>query len=321
MYVYAFQPSCRHQGDENGKRSLQHNEWLEENPDRRNDEREGLLPFFLNRFENLSDQFPIFRADHPYALMPRADELNEIIDAFNAVAADPDCGADIWRGDDILGWLYENFNVVEKQKLKESGEKTEYDKVSLQSQVYTPQWVVKFLVDNTVGKMYLEMFPESNIDREPDPETDEIKYRIANRPTEKTRNFKPLEKWRIIDPACGSGNFLIYTMSLLYDLYLDQIENFGADYSKRDIPALIVENNLYGVDLDERAVQLSQIALRIKACELGGCRFHSPKKTNVVCSNFILPEYERVRSQIEFNSWSDNEREIVGKIWTDLREA
>lgn len=316
-----FFPEIIMRRDENGKRSLQHNEWLEENPDRRNDEREGLLPFFLNRFENLSDQFPIFRADHPYALMPRADELNEIIDAFNAVAADPDCGADIWRGDDILGWLYENFNVVEKQKLKESGEKTEYDKVSLQSQVYTPQWVVKFLVDNTVGKMYLEMFPESNIDREPDPETDEIKYRIANRPTEKTRNFKPLEKWRIIDPACGSGNFLIYTMSLLYDLYLDQIENFGADYSKRDIPALIVENNLYGVDLDERAVQLSQIALRIKACELGGCRFHSPKKTNVVCSNFILPEYERVRSEIEFNSWSDNEREIVGKIWTDLREA
>lgn len=263
-----FFPEIIMRRDENAKKSAQHNEWLEEHPDSRNDEREGLLPFLLDSFDTLAEQYPIFRADHPYALMPRADELNEIIDAINAVSADPDCGADIWRGDDILGWLYENFNVVEKQQLKESGEKTEYDKVSLQSQVYTPQWVVKFLVDNTVGKMYLEMFPESNIDREADPETDEIKYRIANRPTEKTRNFRPLEKWRIIDPACGSGNFLIYTMSLLYDLYVDQIENFGADYSRRDIPALIIENNLYGVDLDERAVQLSQIALRIKAREL-----------------------------------------------------
>ena len=316
-----FFPEIIMRRDENGKRSLQHNEWLEENPDRRNDEREGLLPFFLNRFENLSDQFPIFRADHPYALMPRADELHEIIDAFNAVAADPDCGADIWRGDDILGWLYENFNVVEKQQLKESGEKTEYDKVSLQSQVYTPHWVVKFLVDNTVGKMYLEMFPESNIDREPDPGTDEIKYRIANRPTEKTRNFKPLEKWRIIDPACGSGNFLIYTMSLLYDLYIDQIENFGADYSKRDIPALIVENNLYGVDLDERAVQLSQIALRIKARELGSRRFHSPKKTNVVCSNFILPDYEQVRHMVEWSDWDKQKAATVEKVWNDLAQA
>ena len=193
-----FFPEIIMRRDENAKKSAQHNEWLEEHPDSRNDEREGLLPFLLDSFDSLAEQYPIFRADHPYALMPRADELNEIIDAFNAVSADPDCGADIWRGDDILGWLYENFNVVEKQQLKESGEKTEYDKVSLQSQVYTPQWVVKFLVDNTVGKMYLEMFPESNIDREPDPETDEIKYRIANRPPVGTRHGASAQAmWRI----------------------------------------------------------------------------------------------------------------------------
>lgn len=316
-----FFPEIIMRRDENGKRSFEHNAWLEEHPERRNDEREGLLSFFLDRFYSLAEQYPIFRADHPYALMPRADELNEIIDAFNAVSADPDCGAEIWRGDDILGWLYENFNVVEKQQLKESGEKTEYDKVSLQSQVYTPQWVVKFLVDNTVGKMYLEMFPESNIDREADPETGEIKYRIANRPTEKTRNFKPLEKWRIIDPACGSGNFLIYTMSLLYDLYVDQMENFSANYSKRDIPALIVENNLYGIDLDERAVQLSLIALRIKARELGGRRFHSPRKTNVVCSNFILPDYEQVRHMVEWSDWDKQQAATVEKVWNDLAQA
>lgn len=316
-----FFPEIIMRRDENGKRSLQHNEWLEDNPDRRNDEREGLLPFFKDRFESLSDQFPIFRADHPYALMPRADELHEIIDAFNAVAANPDCGADIWRGDDILGWLYENFNVVEKQQLKESGEKTEYDKVSLQSQVYTPQWVVKFLVDNTVGKMYLEMFPKSEIDRKPDPETGEIKYHIANRPAEKCRKEKDLREWRIIDPACGSGNFLIYTMSLLYDLYLDQMENFGADYSRRDIPAMIVENNLYGVDLDERAVQLSQIALRIKARELGGRRFRVPKKTNVVCSNFYLPSYNKLRFAEDWTDWDARQKEVVEKVWNDLGQA
>lgn len=324
-----FFPEIIMRRDENAKKSAQHNEWLEEHPDSRNDEREGLLPFLLDSFDTLAEQYPIFRADHPYALMPRADELNEIIDAFNAVSADPDCGADIWRGDDILGWLYENFNVVEKQQLKESGEKTEYDKVSLQSQVYTPQWVVKFLVDNTVGKMYLEMFPESNIDREPDPETDEIKYRIANRPPVGTRHgasasrkVKPLEKWRIIDPACGSGNFLIYTMSLLYDLYVDQIENFGADYSRRDIPALIIENNLYGVDLDERAVQLSQIALRIKARELAKSRrFRVPKKTNVVCSNFYLPTYDQLRFAEDWTDWDDRQKEVVVKVWNDLGQA
>lgn len=316
-----FFPEILMRRDENGKRSFEHNAWLEEHPDRRSEEREGLVPFFLDMFDRLSGDFPIFRDDHPYALMPRADELNEIIDTFNAVADDPDCGADIWRGDDILGWLYENFNAVEKVALKESGAKTEHDKVSLQSQVYTPQWVVKFLVDNTVGKMYLEMFPDSRIDSMEDEETGEIKYRIANRPTERTRNVKSLEKWRIIDPACGSGNFLIYTMSFLYDLYLDQMENFGEDYSRRDIPAMIVENNLYGVDLDERAVQLSQIALRIKARELGGRRFRSPKHTNIVCSNFILPNYDTVRHMVEWSDWDKVQCETVEKVWTDLAQA
>lgn len=318
-----FFPEIIQRRAEHGGRSYQHNSWLEQHPEGRSMEREGLLPFFEDSFAEIAEnfQFPIFDSQYPYALMPRADELNEIIDAFNAVSADPDCGADIWRGDDILGWLYENFNAVEKAQLKESGEKTEYDKVSLQSQVYTPQWVVKFLVDNTVGKMYLEMHPESNFDRQIDENTDELKYRIANRPTEKTRNEKPLEKWRIIDPACGSGNFLIYTMTLLYDLYMDQTENFGADYSRRDIPALIVENNLYGVDLDERAVQISQIALRIKARELGGRRGKHPRHTNVVASNFYLPSYEEIRFAEEWTDWDNKKKEVVAKVWDDLAEA
>lgn len=306
---------------EYGGKSFEHNAWLEDNPDGRTEERDGLVEFLSAMFERESKNFPIFSSAYPYSIMPRADELNEIIDAINAISADSDCGEDIWRGDDILGWLYENFNAVEKVQLKEDGGKTEYDKVSLQSQVYTPQWVVKFLVDNTVGKMYLEMFPDSDIDRKTDDETGEIKYRIANRPVEKTRKTKSLEKWRIIDPACGSGNFLIYTMSLLYDLYMDQVENFGADYNRRDIPAMIVENNLYGVDLDERAVQLSQIALRIKARELAGKRGNSPSKTNVVCSNFILPEYEQVRHMVEWSDWDKQKADTVEKVWNDLTQA
>lgn len=316
-----FFPEIINRRVENAGRSYEHNAWLEENPDGRTKERDGLVEFLSAIFERESKNFPIFSSSYPYSLMPRADEFNEIIDAVNAVSTDPDCGKDIWRGDDILGWLYENFNAVEKIALKESGEKTEYDKVSLQSQVYTPQWVVKFLVDNTVGKMYLEMFPDSDIDRKTDDETGEIKYRIANRPTEKTRKDKDLRQWRIIDPACGSGNFLIYTMSLLYDLYMDQAENFGADFSRRDIPALIVENNLYGVDLDERAVQLSQIALRIKARELAGKRGKLPSKTNVVCSNFILPDYEQVRHMVEWSDWDKQKAATVEKVWNDLTQA
>lgn len=298
---------------ENAGRSFEHNVWLENHPEERNAEREGLKHFLSDQFESLGEHIPLYRKDYPYALLPTADELNEIIEQFNAIEADADCGADVWKGDDILGWLYENFNAVEKEALKQSGEKTEYNKVSLQSQVYTPQWVVKFLVDNTLGKAYMEMFPDSCIKE---------KYQIANIPDHQVRHPKDLRQMRLLDPACGSGNFLIYAFSLFYDLYVDQMENYERDYSRRDIPKMIVENNLFGVDLDERAAQISQIALFIKARELGGHRSHWPAYTNVVSTHFFLPQYEELQGTFEIlGSWSQKQIEAIEYIWNDLCSA
>ena len=313
-------PEVIKQRAENGGLSAAHQAWLEEHPEGRSMERDGLVPFLEDKFEEMAAMnFRIYRRDYPYAMMPTADELNEIIAAFNAIENDPDC-ADTWQKDDILGWLYENFNATEKVEFKQSGDKTEYDKVSLQSQVYTPSWVVKFLVDNTLGKLYLEMFPESDIDKA--DEDGNRRYSIANRPTTNIRPKKELRQLRLIDPACGSGNFLLYAFSMLYDLYMDQMENFGADYNRREIPAMIVENNLYGVDLDERAVQLSQIGLLIKAREMGGRRARMPEHTNVVCTNFKLPDYEAVKAEFGYDaSWERQYDALARKIWTDLSEA
>ena len=298
---------------ENAGRSFEHNAWLEEHPEERNAEREGLKHFLSDQFNNLGEHIPLYRKDYPYALLPTADELNEIIEKFNAVEEDADCGADVWKGDDILGWLYENFNAVEKAALKQSGDKTEYDKVSLQSQVYTPAWVVKFLVDNTLGKAYLEMYPDSCI-RE--------KYQIANAPDHQVRHPKDVREMRVLDPACGSGNFLIYAFSLLYDLYQDQIDNYGRDYSRRDIPKMIVEHNLYGMDLDERAAQITQIALFIKARVLGGHRSHWPSYTHVVSTHFSLPTYDEVKDSFGYDaSWMQRFDAAANKIWSDLSSA
>ena len=298
---------------ENAGRSFEHNVWLENHPEERNAEREGLKHFLSDQFDNLGEHIPLYRKDYPYALMPTADELNEIIEKFNAVEEDTDCGADVWKGDDILGWLYENFNAVEKEALKQSGEKTEYNKVSLQSQVYTPQWVVKFLVDNTLGKAYMEMFPDSHI---------KDKYQIAIISDHQVRHPKDLRQMRLLDPACGSGNFLIYAFSLFYDLYVDQMENYERDYSRRDIPKMIVENNLFGVDLDERAAQISQIALFIKARELGGHRSHWPEYTNVVSTHFFLDNYEKVKDTFEtIDNLDESKRIIMRMIWDDLSNA
>lgn len=310
---------------EHGNLSYSHKMWLEEHPEERSAERMGLKNFLRDKFAELFDDFgiPLFKADHPYAILPTADELDEIITAFNSIELDEQCGEDIWKGDDILGWMYENFNAVEKVQLKESGEKIEYDKVFLQSQIYTPQWVVKFLVDNTLGKQYLEMYPDSRFMI--DEETGKTKYLIANAPKQQVRHPKEngVLDIKLIDPACGSGNFLIYAFSVFYDMYVDQMENYGADFSRRDIPKLIVEHNLYGVDLDERAVQLTQIALFIKAMQLKGRRGKMPTYCNVVSSHFTLPEYEKIEATFDMGDshWNSKQREVLKDIWNDLCNA
>lgn len=100
------------------------------------------------------------------------------------------------------------------------------------------------------------------------------------------------------------------------------MENYERDYSRRDIPKMIVENNLFGVDLDERAAQISQIALFIKARELGGHRSHWPAYTNVVSTHFFLPKYEELQGTFEIlGSWSQKQIEAIEHIWNDLCSA
>ena len=256
MEAHTLHPEIITRREKHGGRSFAHSLWIEQHPQARAEEVEGLLQFFEDQLDQLSDEIPLFSTQHPYHLLPTAIELNSIIDAFNSVENDPDVQDDIWKSDDVLGWLYESYNNYKKAAHKANGDKTEYNKVSIQSQVYTPRWVVKFLVDNSLGKLYLEMYPDSRIKE---------KYKIANAPKTQTRKIKHLHEIKVVDPATGSGNFLLYAFDLFYDMYIDQVENYDADYDENDIPKLIVEKNLYGIDLDDRAVQLAQLGLYIKA--------------------------------------------------------
>lgn len=311
MEAHTLHPEIITKREQHGGRSFSHSLWLEQHPEARNKENEGLLLFFEDQLRLLSHEIPLFRTDHPFHLLPTAIELNNIIDAFNQVENDPDIKSDIWKSDDILGWLYESYNNYKKAEHKASGQKTEYNKVSIQSQVYTPRWVVQFLVDNSLGKLYLEMYPNSQIKE---------KYKIANAPQEQIRKPKPLHEIKIIDPAVGSGNFLLYAFDLLYDLYLDQIENYGADYDEDDIPTLIIENNLHGIDLDDRAVQLAQFGLYIKAKRRK--RNIKINRFNIVSSDFYLPGYEEVKHLFENGEkLSSQLKNLVIELWDDLQKA
>ncbi|MFK5938154.1 MAG: N-6 DNA methylase [Sulfurimonas sp.] len=305
-----FAPIITKQG-EHGDRSFGHKAWLEENPDMRSTELEGIRQYIKYAFNELGADIPLYNKDYPYALLPHVIELNEIIEAFNVVVNDTQVEDNIWQSDDILGWLYESYNNAKKQAHKDSGDKTEYDKVSLQSQVYTPRWVVQFLVENSLGKLYLEMFPDSEI---------KDNHKIANAPKERVRDRKPLHEVKLIDPASGSGNFLLYAFDLFYEMYIDQIENYGADYDEDDISRLIIENNLHGIDLDDRAIQLAQLGLYIKAKRkkrtVGNLHF------NVISSDFYLPEYEDVKYIFEDDKKLDSQQiKLIENIWGDLKFA
>ncbi len=313
---------------EHGARSFGHKAWLEINPHMRSEELEGIREYLKYTFNDLGKSLPLYSRAYPYALLPDTIILNEIIDTFNAVEKDPQVGIDIWQSDDVLGWMYESYNNAKKKAHKDSGDKTEYHKVSLQSQVYTPLWVVQFLVENSLGKLYLEMYPDSEIKR---------LYKIANAPQAQERKPKPLHQVKVVDPACGSGNFLLYAFDFFYKLYIDQIENYGADYDEKDIPKLIIENNLHGIDLDDRAVQLAQLGLFIKAKKK--CRSIGEVAFNVVSSDFYLPEYEAVKEIFEpqMDTGGQKEKDVLEKpckslvtreqqeliqeIWDDLRYA
>ena len=179
MEAHTLHPEIITRRSQHGDRSLAHFAWLEQNPQARQEDAEGLVPFLEDQLQKLSSEIPLFNPQHPYHLLPTALELNNIMLAFNQIETDDQVETDIWRSDDVLGWLYESYNNQKKLAHKESGEKTEYNKVSIQSQVYTPRWVVKFLVDNSLGKLYLEMYPESDIKN---------KYKIANAPSKQTHD-------------------------------------------------------------------------------------------------------------------------------------
>ncbi len=311
MEAHTLHPEIVTRRETHGGRSFAHLAWLEQNPQARSEEAEGLLPFLEEQLQKLASDIPLFSPQHPYHLLPTTLELLGIINAFNQVETDAQVEANIWQSDDVLGWLYESYNNYKKAAHKASGEKTEYNKVSIQSQVYTPRWVVQFLVDNSLGKLYLEMYPDSEIRHN---------YKIANAPASQTRERKPLHEIRMIDPSTGSGNFLLYGFDMYYDLYIDQIENYGADYNEADVPKLIIENNLQGIDLDDRAIQLAQLGLYIKAKRKK--RIVKIEHFNIVSSDFFLPAYEEVKHLFENGAPLDEQLEkIVIDLWEDLQQA
>lgn len=150
----------------------------------------------------------------------------------------------------IIGWLYQYYIQMPKDKLIHAKKQYNTDDVPFVTQLFTPDWIVRYLVENTLGNYYVRMNLETDL-------TENWEYFIKNNSS--SDDIKKLEDIKFIDPCMGSGHILVYAFDLLLSFYQEN------GYAARDAAELILRNNLYGLDIDERAYQLSYFSLMMKA--------------------------------------------------------
>lgn len=167
-----------------------------------------------------------------------------------------------WYEVEIIGWLYQFYISEEKDRV--SSKKSKYDVADIPAvtQLFTPDWIVKYLVQNSVGRKWLEAHPEhsdlaENWDYYIIHEADNYEESIAPYVDSSLK----VEDIKVLDPAMGSGHILVYTFDLLYEIYIK------TGYTKNEIPRLILKNNLYGLEIDDRAYQLASFSLVMKALQ------------------------------------------------------
>jgi type II restriction/modification system DNA methylase subunit YeeA len=219
------------------------------------------MPFL---FEALDDETELLLPDN----LTRTDSiLRGLVDSI------PE---EDWQPVEIIGWLYQ-FYISEK-KDQVIGNVVKSEDIPAATQLFTPNWIVKYLVQNSVGRQWLMTYPDSGLKArmeyyiEPaEQELSVIEALAAITPT----SIDP-ETLKVLDPACGSGHILVEAYDILKAIYEER------GYRVRDIPKLILEKNLYGLDIDDRAAQLAGFALMMKAREDDRRIFTRDIKLNVL---------------------------------------
>jgi type II restriction/modification system DNA methylase subunit YeeA len=169
-----------------------------------------------------------------------------------------------WQDVEIIGWLYQFYISEEKDRvftnLKKNIKVTK-ETLPAATQLFTPNWIVKYLVQNSLGRIWLESYSDSSLKKDMNYYLDEAgQDEVTLEELERIRykNVNP-EEITLLDPCCGSGHILVYAFDLFYEMY------FEKGYLDREIPKLILEKNLFGLDVDERAIQLASFAVLMKA--------------------------------------------------------
>ncbi|MCY2989411.1 MAG: BREX-1 system adenine-specific DNA-methyltransferase PglX, partial [Planctomycetota bacterium] len=254
-----------------GGRSLEHHRLAQRQPELCAGEDDGLLAALDKVFAEQSRHLPLlFDPEAPgVALKPSAPAIKRcvaLLSGTEAVRGQEPATIDVFKAPDALGWAYQYWNTEEKDRVftkvrTQKGAKIEGANIVPATQLYTESYMVKFLVQNSLGATWMGMHPESKLS-----ENWEYYVRDADRvPVEQ----KPIAEVTFLDPACGSGHFLLEAFDLLYDMYEEEGrgDDSGAPREATEICRSILERNLFGIDIDARAVQIAEAALWMKAAE------------------------------------------------------
>ena len=215
------------------------------------------MPFLFERINDFTE-----------LLMPDDLLSGNAILAYTREAMTPDACQDV----EVIGWLYQ-FYISEKKDAVFEGlkknQKITPDNIPAATQLFTPHWIVRYLVDNSLGRLWLLNRPGSKL-------AEHMDYYIPSENVEADfLKIKSPEDIKVCDPACGSGHMLTYAFDLLYTIYVEE------GYDAAVIPEKILTHNLYGIELDERAGELAAFALTMKARARQRRFFNKPVKPNI----------------------------------------
>ena len=200
---------------------------------------------------------------------------------------------------EIIGWLYQYYISEKKDEVfaeLKKNIKIKKENVPSATQIFTPNWIVKYMVENTLGKYTSKKFSSN------------LKYYVENDDVITEKSIKDI---KFIDPCCGSGHILVYAFELFYKIYEDN------GYNKKDIPKLILKNNLFGIDIDDRACQLSTLSVLLKAREYDKNIFSENIDLNIIS----IQESNNINSNILFDIYNENSKEIIDYVLDSFKDA
>lgn len=192
---------------------------------------------------------------------------------------------------ELIGWLYQFYISEKKDEVFASfkkSKKAETEDIPAATQIFTPNWIVKYMVQNTIGRIYLDNNPYSSL-------AEQMKYLVE--PSEPTPQeaklvISDIETMKMIDPACGSGHILIEAFDLFYQMYQEE------GYSRRQAVEAILTKNLLGIDLDTRAKQLAMFALLMAACKKDTYFLEANILPQVLDMSGIPVLYDRIKNDL-----------------------